>query len=78
MTPMNILRIRENLGMTQAEFAALIGVTRPFIARLETGKQTPSRPLALLLTAIGEGWRPADHVVMPGTVKRTRAPQRDH
>lgn len=70
---MDVLRIRESLGLTQAEFADMIGVSRPYVARLETGRQEPAKPLQLLLQAISDGWRPRPHA---RTDRRTKAPQR--
>jgi len=37
-----IKQVRESMGFTQVQFAKLIAVTQPFLARLETDKQDPS------------------------------------
>lgn len=38
---MNIKRLREAAGMTQAELANKIGVTQPIVASWETGVKSP-------------------------------------
>lgn len=38
---MNIKRLREAAGMTQAELADKIGVTQPIVASWETGVKNP-------------------------------------
>lgn len=37
-----IKQIRKHLGITQAEFASMLGLTKNFISLLETGDRTPS------------------------------------
>ncbi len=37
-----IKELRKNLGMTQAEFSSKIGLSRNFIAQIETGAKSPS------------------------------------
>ena len=39
MTPAQYRRQRERLGLTQAELAARLGVTRETVTRRETGKK---------------------------------------
>jgi putative transcriptional regulator len=45
-TAKRIKELRYNLGMTQEQFAAELGVTAASVHRWETGRSTPS-PLAL-------------------------------
>ncbi len=45
---MKIQRLREKRGMTQEALAAKAGVSRGFLARLETGRHDPS------LTTVGK------------------------
>lgn len=40
--------IRRSAGLSQAELASHLGVSRQTINAIETGKYTPSLPLALL------------------------------
>lgn len=44
-----IAALRISLGMTQPQFAAALGCTRDGIAKWETGINTPSGPVLLLL-----------------------------
>ena len=39
--PMRLKQLREAKGWSQAKLAVLAGVTREYIARLETGKHDP-------------------------------------
>lgn len=45
----NIADARKRLGLTQALLAARVGVGRVTIARIETGVQSPTLPVALAL-----------------------------
>lgn len=38
----NIRRLRREVGMTQTEISVRSGIARPNIARIESGKHTPS------------------------------------
>lgn len=40
--PFAVLEIRKSFGMTQDEFADLIGITRRQVAEIETGKSNPT------------------------------------
>lgn len=42
------------MGLTQAEFGKLIGVSRNYICYLERGERRPSKTLMLLLDCIEE------------------------
>ena len=44
--------IRKNAGLTQARLAELGGISRAFLARVETGKQNLSNALDLLLYSL--------------------------
>jgi putative transcriptional regulator len=46
-TNVRILRVAR--GLSQAELAGAVGVSRQTINAIETGKYTPSLPLALLI-----------------------------
>jgi len=41
MTPKEIVKLREQLNLTQQELADLIGAHQPTVARWETGKNEP-------------------------------------
>ena len=49
MTPTHIATIRRGLGLTQAGFAALLGIGRQYVAKIETGAALPSPSLVLLM-----------------------------
>ena len=40
-----IRQVRQDLGLTQVQFAEMIGVTQPFLASVERDKKTPSDTL---------------------------------
>lgn len=46
---MDIASIRTGLGLTQAEFAAALGISNGYVGDLETGRRTISLPLAIKL-----------------------------
>ena len=48
-----ILRAREKSGLTQAEFAALLGVSRRTLEQWEQGRRKPNRA-ALMLVKVAE------------------------
>lgn len=52
MTPAALKRIRRELGLTQQELAALVGVGRIAVARWETGARGISEPIARLVQRI--------------------------
>lgn len=47
--PTQIRKIRQQLGLTQEEFAAKLGVTFPTVSRWENGHRKPSKMALLLL-----------------------------
>ena len=44
-----VAAVRKDLGLTQSEFARTVGLTRPGLTRLETGRSTPSFYLLMRL-----------------------------
>jgi len=52
--PAEFVRIREALGLTQAELAEEIGVHRVTVARWETGDRNIPEPVARLVQRIRE------------------------
>ena len=46
----NVAEIRKQQGMSQAELANLVGVSRNTISSIETGQYRPTAKLALLLS----------------------------
>lgn len=44
-----ILQIRKASGLTQAQFGAMIGATRPMIASYEGGKVIPDKSIQMLI-----------------------------
>lgn len=49
MTGDEVVRYRHLLGMTQAQFAALVMVTQPSVSQWETGKTSPTKVQAELI-----------------------------
>lgn len=47
-------KFRKELGMTQKEFAEVLGVSRTYIGYLEIGKRLPNRILKRLLDCLEE------------------------
>lgn len=45
----NLARLRKERGLSQAELAKLVGVSRNTISSIETGQFNPTAKLALLL-----------------------------
>ena len=52
MTPSAIKSIRAARGMTQADLAAALGITRGHVAKLENATQKAKGPLAIAIKAI--------------------------
>ena len=49
-----VITLRETLGLSQREFAVLVGMKQSQLARIESGKQTPKlKTLAKLAAAAG-------------------------
>jgi transcriptional regulator with XRE-family HTH domain len=54
MTPEEVKRLRESVGMTQAELADYLGLgSRSQICRMEKGAQKVTGPLVRLLQQLG-------------------------
>ncbi len=51
-TPQRIKALRLRLGLTQAQAAARVGVTRRAWAGWEGGEVTPTRPILILLNLL--------------------------
>lgn len=53
--PAQIVALRERLGYSQSQFADLLIVSRPTVARWENGTTAPSGPSELLLSGLYTG-----------------------
>lgn len=51
---------RTALGLTRAQWATWLGISRMQVNRIERGERTVNGTLALLVRAYGDGWRPRD------------------
>lgn len=54
-----IFEIRKHMQMTQTQFGAELGATRPMIASYESGKVVPDKPMRLLICEkfnVNESW----------------------
>lgn len=58
ITPKKAREIREGIGLTQGQFADLLGVHRATVNGIENDTQAPSITLSRLIDAIGKGYRP--------------------
>lgn len=47
-----IRQVRQDLGLTQAQFAEMIGVTRVIVTRWETGQAAPSKTIVKFVELI--------------------------
>ena len=52
MTSNEFAQLRKELGLTQAELAAIMGSTQPSIARIESGERQPTKILAAFIRYI--------------------------
>jgi DNA-binding transcriptional regulator YiaG len=57
MAPQAVKAIRKRLGLSQAAFAAKIGVTRDAVARWEAGNRRMSEPISRLIERLAVEWR---------------------
>lgn len=55
MTPTELKALRAELGLTQAELAAHLRISRDAVAKLENGKNKMSKPVAELARQLAEG-----------------------
>lgn len=62
MTPDQIRTKRKELGLTQAGFSALLGISKSYVTQLETGIKTADRATERLLAVLD----------VPGVVERLR------
>lgn len=61
MTPTLIREARKTLGLTQSQFAAVIGYNdKTAVSALEAGTRKPSDSVARLIRAYLDGYRPDD------------------
>lgn len=51
-----VVILRDNVGLTQREFAARVGMKQSQLARIESGRQTP-KLITLAKLAAGAGYR---------------------
>ena len=65
VTANDIKRVRGQLGMTQKEFAELIGVSKPTIERWETSKEKISGYIILLLNMLENNMDYLDKIKLP-------------
>jgi DNA-binding XRE family transcriptional regulator len=59
-----IISLRKASGLSQREFATLVGMQQPQLARIESGKQSPKLETIVKL-AVGTGYKVELHLVAP-------------
>ena len=60
----DVRRLRERLGLTQAEFAKRFGLSRRTVEQWEQGRTVPDRPARILLAVIERDPRVIERVVV--------------
>lgn len=50
--------LRRASGLTQHQVAELLECSAHHVSRMETGRRACTRPVALVLEALADGWRP--------------------
>lgn len=50
--PVNVVRIRERLSLTQPKFAALLGISLATLRNWEQGRRVPEGPARVLLNVV--------------------------
>jgi transcriptional regulator with XRE-family HTH domain len=61
MTPISIREARKSLGLTQSQFADVIGYNdKTAVSAVETGTRNPSDAVIRLIRAYLDGYRPDD------------------
>jgi DNA-binding transcriptional regulator YiaG len=65
MTPQDIKRLRDDLGLSAADLATLLETDENTVRRMEMRRDTknarlPARRMARLMQAYRDGWRPHD------------------
>ena len=68
----DIKRIRFKLGMSQKEFAELMGISKPTIERWESGKTEITGPIVLLMKIIDNNPEYIEKLEIPKKAYRTR------
>lgn len=63
--------------LTQEEFAALVGVTRPFITNILNGKRNPSIQLAIRIDEVTNGKVPLKDLLHPEAPSRLKKKERE-
>lgn len=60
MTPDQMRALRRSLGLTQAEFGRVLGLTDRSVRLYETGHATPSSTIAMVYRELRDGWVPQE------------------
>ncbi len=60
----DVRRIREQLGLTQAEFAKRFGLSQRTVEQWEQGRALPDRPARILLAVIERDPRAVERVIV--------------
>lgn len=61
MEPEQFKAIREALGLTQRQLGEILGyVDRAHVSHMEKGSRRILPPVALVMRAFADGWRPTD------------------
>jgi DNA-binding XRE family transcriptional regulator len=66
-----IISLRKASGLSQREFATLLGMKQPQLARIESGKQSPKLETIVKLAA-GAGYKVELHFVAPKNQKKLK------
>lgn len=69
-TPDEIRGFRKKLGLTQVQFAAVLGVTQVYISYMEGGVKGPGRTMRLFLDCLEEKQRLERKVMKNGKDKK--------
>lgn len=70
MTGFDIATIRHSLGLTQAQMAQMLGISKNALSAIERDAYQAREPVKRLLEAIRDGYRPKD---WPGARRRAIA-----
>lgn len=57
MTPNQLKEARSNLGLTQPQFAELVGVTKDHVSKMERGTVRITETMAKLVELLSKGTR---------------------
>jgi putative transcriptional regulator len=60
----NVRRIREQMGLTQVEFAKRFGLSQRTVEQWEQGRALPDRPARILLAVIERDPRAVERVIV--------------